>query len=399
MTSTAMGWHFLQIPGPSNVPSRVLRAISQPTIDHRGPEFAELTHEVLAGLGRLFQTSGPVIVYPSSGTGAWEAALVNTLSPGDRVLMFETGHFGVEWANVARNLGLEVDFVPGTWREGVNAHVVEERLREDRGHTYKAVAVLHNETSTGVVSDIAAVRSAITDAGHPALLLVDTISSLGSIDFRHDEWGVDVTVGASQKGVMLPPGLAFNAISKKALAASEKASLPRSYWDWRPMLDHNGRGFFPFTPATNLLYGLSEALAIFREQGLETIVRRHTEHGEATRRAVDRWGLEVQCLKPAEYSGVLTAVRLPEGHDSDAVRSVALSRFSLSLGVGLGKLKGRVFRIGHLGDFNDLMLAGTLAGVESALVLADVPVQRGGVEAAMTYLETAGRDSHPAEHP
>lgn len=400
MTSTAMGWHFLQIPGPSNVPSRVLRAISQPTIDHRGAEFAELTHEIMAGLGRLFQTSGPVIVYPSSGTGAWEAALVNTLSPGDRVLMFETGHFGVEWANVARNLGLEVDFVPGTWREGVDPQIVGKRLREDAGRSYKAVAVLHNETSTGVVSDIPAVRSAMSEAGHPALLLVDTISSLGSIEYRHDEWGVDVTVGASQKGVMLPPGLAFNAISKKALEASQTASLPRSYWDWRPMLNHNAQGYFPFTPATNLLYGLREALEIFREQTLESIVRRHTEHGEATRRAVAHWGLEVQCARPAEYSGVLTAVRLPDGHDSDAVRSVALSRFNLSLGVGLGKLKGRVFRIGHLGDFNHLMLAGTLAGVESALVLADVPIRRGGVEVAMTYLESLVRaGSHPAEHP
>jgi alanine-glyoxylate transaminase/serine-glyoxylate transaminase/serine-pyruvate transaminase len=356
-------------------------------MDHRGPEFADLTREVLRGLSWLFQTQGPVVVFPSSGTGAWEAALVNTLSPGDRVLMFETGHFGVEWAQVARNLGLDVDFVPGNWRVGVRADVVAERLRADERRTYKAVAVLHNETSTGVVSSIPAVRAAMTEAEHPALLLVDTISSLGSIDYRHDEWGVDVTVGASQKGVMLPPGLSFNAVSEKALAASKSAALPRSYWDWRPMLDHNAHGFFPFTPATNLLYGLRESLEMFREQGLESVFRRHARHGEATRRAASRWGLEVQCVNPVEHSSVLTAVRVPEGHDADAVRAISLARFNLSLGVGLAKLRGRVFRIGHLGDFNDLMLAGTLAGVESGLVLAGVPIERGGVQAAMTYLE------------
>jgi alanine-glyoxylate transaminase/serine-glyoxylate transaminase/serine-pyruvate transaminase len=356
-------------------------------MDHRGPEFADLTREVLRGLSWLFQTQGPVVVFPSSGTGAWEAALVNTLSPGDRVLMFETGHFGVEWAQVARNLGLDVDFVPGDWRVGVRADVVAERLRADERRTYKAVAVLHNETSTGVVSSIPAVRAAMTEAEHPALLLVDTISSLGSIDYRHDEWGVDVTVGASQKGLMLPPGLSFNAVSEKALAASKSAALPRSYWDWRPMLHHNAQGFFPFTPATNLLYGLRESLEMFREQGLESVFRRHARHGEATRRAASRWGLEVQCANPAEHSSVLTAVRVPEGHDADAVRAISLARFNLSLGVGLAKLRGRVFRIGHLGDFNDLMLAGTLAGVESGLVLARVPIERGGVQAAMTYLE------------
>lgn len=387
MKSTAPGWHFLQIPGPTNVPSRVLRAISQATMDHRGPDFADLTKEVLNGLSGLFQTRSPVVVYPSSGTGAWEAALVNTLSTGDRVLMFETGHFGVEWANVARNLGLDVDFVPGDWRAGVRPDTVAERLRADEGHTYKAVAVLHNETSTGVVSSIPAIRAVMTDVQHPALLLVDTISSLGSLDYRHDEWGVDVTVGASQKGMMLPPGLAFNAVSEKALEACESATLPRSYWDWRPMLEQNAKGYFPYTPATNLLYGLREALEMFDEQGLESVFRRHGRHGEATRRAVAQWGLEVQCANPDEYSGVLTAVRVPEGHDADAVRSLALDRFNLSLGVGLAKLRGRVFRIGHLGDFNDLMLAGTLAGVESGLVLAGVPIRRGGVQAAMTYLE------------
>jgi alanine-glyoxylate transaminase/serine-glyoxylate transaminase/serine-pyruvate transaminase len=356
-------------------------------MDHRGPDFAELAHGVLRGLGWLFQTEGPVVVYPSSGTGAWEAALVNTLSPGDRVLMFETGHFGVEWANVARKVGLDVDFVPGSWREGVSPDAVAERLGGDQGHAYKAVAVLHNETSTGVLTRIPAVRAAMTAARHPALLLVDTISSLGSVDYRHDEWGVDVTVGASQKGIMLPPGLSFNAVSQKALDAAKRASLPRSYWDWEPMLEQNAKGYFPYTPATNLLYGLREALAMFRERGLESIFRRHVRHGEATRAAVAQWGLEVQCTNPQEFSGVLTAVRLPESHDADAVLEVAREKFNLSLGVGLAKLKGRVFRIGHLGDFNDLMLAGTLAGVESSLALASVPMRRGGVEAAMAHLE------------
>jgi len=385
------GWHFLQIPGPSNVPTRVLQEIARPTVDHRGPDFPALTRDVMAGLKWVFGTEAPVIIYPASGTGAWEAALVNTLSPGDRVLMFETGHFGIEWADVATRLGLNVDMVPGDWRSGPDPQVVEERLSADSDQSYKAVAVLHNETSTGAVGRIAEVRAAMNRADHSALLLVDTISSLGSLDYRHDEWGVDVTVGASQKGLMLPPGLSFNAVSAKALAASKDASLPRSYWDWQRMIDQNERGYFPFTPASNLLFGLREAFAMMREEGLENVFERHVRHGEATRRAVASWGLEVQCANPAEYSGVLTAVRLPDGCDAGPVMAIAWERYALSLGVGLGKLRGRVFRIGHLGDFNDLMLAATLAGIESSLALAGVPIERGGVDSAMRYLEYVGR--------
>ena len=381
------GWHFLQIPGPSNVPERILRAMARPTIDHRGPEFAEIGREVLEGLRWLFRTKGPVIIYPSSGTGAWEAALVNTMSPGERILMFETGHFGVEWAAAARRLGLDVDFVPGEWRHGVDPDVVEERLRGDESPTYKAIAVLHNETSTGAVSRIAEIRQAIDRVGHPALLMVDTISSLGSLDYRHAEWGVDVTVAASQKGLMLPPGLAFTGVSAKAIEASKTATLPRSYWEWDRMIAQNEKGFFPYTPATNLLYGLGESLTMFREQGLENIFERHARHGAATRAAVLRWGLDIQCSNKREYSGVLTGVRLPEGHDADHFRALTLDRYNLSLGTGLGKLKGRMFRIGHLGDFNDLMLIGTLGGVESGLSLAGVPIERGGVAAAIEHLE------------
>ena len=384
------GSHFLQIPGPSNVPDRVLRAMARPTIDHRGPEFAEIAREILDGLRWLVGTEGPVIVYPCSGTGAWEAALVNTMSSGERVLMFETGHFGVEWAEVARRLSLDVDLVPGDWRQGVDPDVVEERLKGDESQTYKAIAVLHNETSTGAVSRIPEIRRAIDRAGHPALLMVDTISSLGSLDYRHDEWGVDVTVAASQKGLMLPPGLAFTGMSTKAIEASRAATLPRSYWEWERMIAQNEKGFFPYTPATNLIYGLRESLVMFREEGLESIFRRHTRHGAATRRAVLAWGLEIQCVNPEEYSGVLTGVRLPEGHDADGFRALALDRFNLSLGTGLGKLKGRVFRIGHLGDLNDLMLFATLAGVESGLALSDIPIQRGGVDAAIKHLEEWG---------
>ena len=390
MSNSKSGWHFLQIPGPSNVPGRVLRALARPTIDHRGPEFSEITREVLEGLRWIMGSEHPVIVYPSSGTGAWEAALVNTMSAGERILMFETGHFGVEWAEVARKLGLDVDFVPGDWRHGVDPGLVEERLRGDKPQTYKAVAVLHNETSTGVVSRIPEIREAIDRTGHPALLMVDTISSLGSVEYRQDAWGVDVTVAASQKGLMLPPGLAFTGVSPKAIEASRRATLPRSYWEWDRMIEQNERGFFPYTPATNLVYGLRESLAMFREAGLEAILARHTRHGEATRAAVSEWGLELQCSDPREYSGVLTAVRVPDGHDSDAFRALALDRFNLSLGTGLGKVKGRVFRIGHLGDFNDLMLLGTLAGIESGLALAGIPIHRGGVEAAISYLEQSG---------
>ena len=381
------GRHFLQIPGPTNVPDRILRAIDLPTMDHRGPDFAELGKSVLAGMKRIFRTEqGEVVIYPASGTGAWEAALVNTLSPGDTVLMAETGQFAALWQRLATRLGLQVEFLPGDWRHGADPESIEKRLRADAQQTIKAVCVVHNETSTGVTSRIAEVRKAIDASGHPGLFMVDTISSLASIDYRHDEWGVDVTVAGSQKGLMLPPGLSFNCISPKALAASKKASLPRSYWAWDEMLTSGKRGFFPYTPATNLLYGLREAIAMLEEEGLENVFARHKRHAEATRRAVRAWGLEVLALEPAEYSASLTAVLLPAGHDADRVRKVILEQFDMSLGTGLGKLAGKVFRIGHLGDFNDLALMGTLAGVEMGLVLAGVGVKREGVQAAMAYL-------------
>ncbi len=381
------GRHFLQIPGPTNVPDRVLRAIDQPTIDHRGPEFAELGREVLHGLKAVFKTSGPVIVYPASGTGAWEAAIVNTLSPGDKVLAFETGHFATLWREIAERFGLEVDFVSGNWREGVDPLTVEGKLREDTNHAIKAVMVVHNETSTGVASRIGEVRKAMDSAGHPALLMVDTISSLGSIDYRHEEWKVDVTVGGSQKGLMLPPGLSFNAIGEKALEASKTARSYRSFWDWQAMLGPNKDGFFPYTPATNLLYGLRESLdMLLDEEGLSNVFARHDRLAEATRRAVRAWDLEILCTKPEEYSSSLTAILMPDGHDADRLRKIILERFDMSLGAGLGKLKGRVFRVGHLGAFNDLMLAGTLSGVEMGLELAGVPHKKGGVQAAMDYL-------------
>jgi alanine-glyoxylate transaminase/serine-glyoxylate transaminase/serine-pyruvate transaminase len=388
------GRHFLQIPGPTNVPDRILRAIAQPTIDHRGPAFASLGREVLAGLQRVFQTAGTVVIYPSSGTGAWEAALVNSLSPGDKVLMFETGHFAVLWRDMAERLGLQVDFVPGDWRHGVDPAIVEQKLADDRAGDFKAVAVVHNETSTGVTSRIAGVRRAIDAARHAALLLVDAVSSLGSIDYRHDEWGADVSVSSSQKGMMLPPGLGFNAISDKALAASSTARLPRSYWDWAPMITHNAAGFFTTTPATNLLYGLREAVAMLMEEGLANVFARHQRFGEATRRAVTGWGLEILGAKPEEYSAALTAVVMPGGHDADRFRQVVLDRFDMSLGAGLGRLKGKIFRIGHLGDFNDLMLAGTLGGVEMGLAAAGVPYTSGGVTAALEYL--AAETGRPA---
>ncbi|MBZ5558568.1 MAG: aminotransferase class V-fold PLP-dependent enzyme [Acidobacteriia bacterium] len=380
------GRHFLQIPGPTNVPDRVLRALAQPTIDHRGPEFAALGRDVIDGLKRVFQTRGAVVIYPSSGTGAWEAALVNTLSPGDTVLMAETGHFATLWRDMAARLGVNVDFVPGDWRHGVDPAAIAAKLDADKARAIKAVAIVHNETSTGVTSRVADVRAQIDAAKHPALLLVDTISSLGSIDYRHDEWGVDVTVSGSQKGLMLPPGLGFNAVSEKAIAASKTARLPRAYWDWTPMIKDNASGFFPYTPATNLLYGLREALAMLTEQGLPAVFARHCRHAEATRRAVRAWGLEVLCVNPAEYSSSLTAVLMPDGHDADAFRRVVLDRFDMSLGTGLGQLKGKIFRIGHLGDFNDLMLAGTLSGVEMGLAASGVPFTRGGVMAALEYL-------------
>ena len=384
------GRHFLQIPGPTNVPDRILRAIDMPTMDHRGPEFAELGTSVLSGMKRIFRTEqSDVVIYPASGTGAWEAALVNTLSPGDTVLMAETGQFASLWQRLAARLGMQVEFLPGDWRHGADPGAVEKRLRADAKHSIKAVCVVHNETSTGVTSRIAEVRKAIDAAGHPALFMVDTISSLASIDYRHDEWGVDVTVAGSQKGLMLPPGLSFNCLSPKALAASKAAKLPRSYWSWDEMLASGKKGFFPYTPATNLLYGLREAIAMLEEEGLEHVFARHKRHAEATRRAVRAWGLEVLALDPAEYSASLTAVLLPAGQDADRVRKVILEHFDMSLGTGLGKLAGKVFRIGHLGDFNDLALMGTLAGVEMGLVLAGVGVKREGVQAAMAYLAEA----------
>ena len=380
------GKHFLQIPGPTNVPDRVLRAMARPIIDHRGPEFSQLTHEVMDGLKQIFRTSGTVVIYPSSGTGAWEAALVNTLSPGDKILMFETGYFATLWRNMAMKLGLEVDFVPGDWRHGVDPAVIEEKLSEDKKHHIKALMVVHNETSTGVTSRIPGVRKAVDRARHPALLMVDTISSLASIDYRHDEWGVDVTIGCSQKGLMLPPGLGINAISDKALKAAKSSRLPKSYWDWESMISDNKSGFFPYTPATNLLYGLHESIHMLLEEGLENVFARHFRFGEATRRAVKAWGLEILCLNPEEYSNSLTAVLMPNGYNGDELRGLILKKFNMSLGTGLGKLKGKIFRIGHLGDFNDLMLAGTLSGIEMGLALAKVPFSRGGVTEALDYL-------------
>jgi alanine-glyoxylate transaminase/serine-glyoxylate transaminase/serine-pyruvate transaminase len=386
MSKHQAGRHFLQIPGPTNVPDRVLRAIDNPTMDHRGPDFGKLGHEILESLRGVFKTAGPVIVYPASGTGAWEAALVNTLSPGDNVLMCRTGWFATLWQEMAQRLGLQPVFIDGDWRRGADVAAIADHLAADRAHAIKAVCVVHNETSTGCVSDVAAVRRAMDAAHHPALLLVDTISSLGSIDYRHDEWGVDVTVAGSQKGLMLPPGLSFNAISDKALKAAPDAKLPRSYWDWQAMLAANANGYFPFTPSTNLLYGLKAALAMLHEEGLDNVFARHDRHAEATRRAVRAWGLEIQCAEPRDYSSSLTAVRLPEGHSADALRATILERFNMSLGNGLGILKDRVFRIGHLGDIGDLQLVGTLGGVDMGLRAAGVPHRTGGVQAALDYL-------------
>jgi alanine-glyoxylate transaminase/serine-glyoxylate transaminase/serine-pyruvate transaminase len=385
------GRHFLQIPGPTNVPDRVLRAIDLPTMDHRGPEFGELGLEVLDGLKHVFQTKQDVVIYPASGTGAWEAALVNTLSAGDRVLMFETGHFATLWQKMATKLGLNPEFVTTDWRRGADPAAVEAKLREDKAHAIKAVCIVHNETSTGVTSRIGAIRNAIDAAKHPALFMVDTISSLASIDYRHDEWGVDVTVAGSQKGLMLPPGLSFNAISGKARAASQSAKLPKSYWGWEEMIANGKTGYFPYTPATNLLYGLREALRMLREEGLENVFARHDRHAEATRRAARAWGLEILCAVPEEYSSSLTALMTPAGHDADKLRKTILEAFDMSLGTGLGRLAGKVFRIGHLGDFNDLTLAGTLAGVEMGLELAGVPHKKGGAQAAMDYLAACAK--------
>ncbi|TFF23210.1 aminotransferase class V-fold PLP-dependent enzyme [Jiella endophytica] len=383
------GRHFLQIPGPTNVPDRVLRAMDMPTMDHRGPEFQAMAKRVLTGIRTIFQTENPVIIYPASGTGAWEAALVNTLSPGDLVLMYETGHFASLWKKLAEKLGLKTEFIAGDWRHGADSAAIGERLKKDAGHEIKAVCVVHNETSTGCVSQIGEVRKAIDAAGHPALLMVDTISSLGSLDYRHDAWGVDVTVGGSQKGLMLPPGLSFNAISNKAIEASKTASLARSYWAWDEMLAMNDKGFFPFTPATNLLYGLDAAIEMLHEEGLANVFARHQRHGAATRAAVEAWGLEVLCAEPAHHSGSLTAVLMPGETGADALRKTILERFDMSLGAGLSKLADKIFRIGHLGDFNDLTLIGTLGGVEMGLEASGVPHQKGGVDAAMAVLVSA----------
>jgi alanine-glyoxylate transaminase / serine-glyoxylate transaminase / serine-pyruvate transaminase len=363
-----------------------LRAIDRPTIDHRGPEFAQLGRDVLAGARSIFKTSGPVVIFPSSGTGAWEAALVNTLSPGDKLLMYETGQFAVLWQTMAKKLGLDVEFMAGDWRHGVDPAKVESRLAADHEHAIKALAVVHNETSTGVTSRIPEIRRAIDKVRHPALFLVDTVSSLACMEYQHDEWGVDVTVAGSQKGLMLPPGLGFNALSEKALAASKTNRMKRSYWDWEEMLKANPAGFFPYTPATNLLYGLREAIAMLQEEGLENVFARHRRLAAATRAAVEAWGLQVLALDPREYSSSLTAVLMPEGHDADHFRNVTLERYDLSLGTGLGKLKGKIFRVGHLGDFNELMLMGTLAGVEMGLRSAGVPYRAGGLQAAMDAL-------------
>jgi len=382
------GRHFLQIPGPTNVPDRVLRAIDRATIDHRGPDFSVLAREVLAGLRKVFRTAGPVIIFPASGTGAWEAALTNVLSPGDRILMSETGHFSSLWKTMADRLGLSVEMIPGDWRHGVDPAEIEARLADDSRHDIRAVAVVHNETSTGVTTRVSEVRAAIDRARHPALFLVDTISSLACIDYRHDDWRVDVSIAGSQKGLMLPPGLSFNALSTRALEASKKARLPRSYWDWQAMLQANESGYFPYTPATNMLYGLREALLLLEEEGLDSVFARHARHAEATRRAVSAWGLELNPLDDREHSNSLTAVRMPQGYDADQLRAAILERFDLSLGQGLGKHKGQLFRVGHLGHFNDLMLCGTLSGVEMGLQQAGVPSRRGGVAVALEFLSS-----------
>ncbi|WP_332774665.1 pyridoxal-phosphate-dependent aminotransferase family protein [Polaromonas sp.] len=393
------GRHFLQIPGPSPVPDRILRAMSLPTIDHRGPEFGALGLKVLADIKQIFQTQHPVVIYPASGTGAWEAALTNVLSPGDHVLMYETGHFASLWQKMATRLGLKTEFLgyPGKdehlpaaagWRHGVQAPQIEERLRADTQHSIKAVCVVHNETSTGVTSNIAAVRRAIDASRHPALLLVDTISGLASADYRHDEWGVDVTVSGSQKGLMLPPGISFNAVSPKALAASKTAQCPKAFWAWDDIIEMNKTGYWPYTPNTNLLYGLNEACDMLLGQGLDVVFARHQRWGEGVRAAVRAWGLEIQCADPALYSPVLTGVMMPEGVDADAVRKIIYDRFDCSLGTGLGKLKGRMFRIGHLGDCNDLTLLAALSGCEMGLKLAGVKLAGSGVQAAMDHFSS-----------
>jgi alanine-glyoxylate transaminase/serine-glyoxylate transaminase/serine-pyruvate transaminase len=395
-SSRTAGRHFLQIPGPTPVPDRILRAMDMPVIDHRGPEFGKLGRRVLDGIKTIFKCAGPVIIYPASGTGAWEAALINTLSAGDKVLMYETGHFASLWKAMATKIGLQPEFIESDWRAGADPKKIEARLREDKTREIKAVCVVHNETSTGCVTLIAEVRRAIDAAGHPALLMVDTISSLGSIDYRHDEWGVDVTVGGSQKGLMLPPGLSFNALGEKALSVAKQSKMPKSYWGWDEMIASNKTGFFPYTPATNMLYALGEAIDMLHEEGLENVFARHDRHAEATRRAAKAWGLEILCKEPRHYSSSLTALMMPAGHDADAFRKTALEHFDVSLGTGLSKVAGKVFRIGHLGDTNDLTIIGALAGVEMGLALAGVPHRKGGVQAAMDYVAEAASPARAA---
>lgn len=390
---TGEGRHFLQIPGPTNVPDRVLRAMDFPTMDHRGPQFAEVGAKALAGMKTVFKTDGQVVIFPASGTGAWEAALVNTLSPGNSVLMYETGHFASLWRKLAVNVGLKPEFLEGNWRHGADPQMIEDRLRLDTAGEIKAVCVVHNETSTGCVTQVDEIRNAIDAAGHDALLMVDTISSLASLDYRHDEWGVDVTVAGSQKGLMLPPGLSFNAVSDKAREAAKSSRLPSAYWSWNEMEGPNDTGYFPYTPATNLLYGLVEAIDMLHEEGLDNVFARHQRHGAAARAAVETWGLEVLCEEPRHYSGVLTAVMMPAGESADRFRAVVLDNFNMSLGNGLSKIADKVFRIGHLGDFNDLMLAGTLSGVEMGLEVAGVKHEKGGVQAALDYLASCKQEA------
>ena len=380
------GRHFLQIPGPTNLPDRVLRAMDRAVIDHRGPEFAEISKSVLEKLKSVFKTTAPVIMYPGSGTGAWESAIVNTLNVGDKVLFFETGEFSIRWYHQAKDLKIDAEIVPGDWRHGIDPKVVAERLAADKDKKIKAVCVLHNETSTGIVNNIGEIRKAIDSVNHPALFMVDVISSLASIDYRHEEWKVDVTVGGSQKGLLLPPGLSFNAISHKALEASKKATMPKHYWDWNAMLENNKTGFYPYTPATTLIYGLDEALDMLMEEGLDNVFARHARLAEATRLAVKAWGLEILCKNPAEYSNTLTTVLLPEGYDADNLRKTILDEYNMALGASFNKVKGKVFRIGHLGDLNEIMLMGVLSGVEMGLTKAKVTFKAGGIMAALQYL-------------
>jgi alanine-glyoxylate transaminase/serine-glyoxylate transaminase/serine-pyruvate transaminase len=393
-SSRNAGRHFLQIPGPTPLPDRILRAMDTPIIDHRGPEFMKLARRVLDGIKTIFKTANPVIIWTATGTGAWEAALVNTLSAGDRVIMVETGQFATLWKNMAVKLGLKPEFIPTDWRTGADPAVIEAKLREDKAHEIKAVCVLHNETATGCTSPILEIRKAIDNAGHPALLMVDTISSLASIDYRHDEWGVDVTIGGAQKGLMLPPGMSFNAVSDKAISASQKSNLPKSFWSWEDMFRMNKISLFPYTPATNMLHGLGVAIDMLHEEGLDNVFARHDRHAEATRRAVRAWGLDILCREPKNYSSTVTAVLLPEGHDADQFRDLALEHFDISYGMSFGPFAGKYFRIGHLGDTNDLTIMGALAGTEMALALAGVPFKKGGVQAAMDYIVEARSQAH-----